>query len=146
MRLNAQKVAPEGVAAIVGLSKYLETSSIEPELRHLVELRVSQINGCAYCIDLHLGQLRELGVNEQKLDLLQVWREIPFYSDRENAALEWAEAVTLLADTDVPDEIYDGMMSIFIEKELFDLNMVVVAINAWNRIAIPFHQLPAKRK
>jgi AhpD family alkylhydroperoxidase len=146
MRLNAQKVAPEGVAAVVGLSKYLDTSSIEPELRHLVELRVSQINGCAYCIDLHLGQLRELGVNQQKLDLLQVWREIPFYTDRENAALEWAEAVTLLADTDVPDEIYDGMMSIFSEKELFDLNMVVVTINAWNRIAIPFHQLPAKRK
>lgn len=126
-------------------ANYLDTSSIEPKLRRLVDLRVSQINGCAYCVDLHSRQLRDLGESEQRIDCLVVWREVPFYDERERAALEWAEAVTRIEDTHAPDSVYEYVAEQFPEKELVDLTWVIANMNLWNRIAIGFRRLPGKR-
>ncbi len=139
------KTAPEAVKAFSAGANYLDTSSIEPKLRRLVDLRVSQINGCAYCVDLHSRQLRDLGETEQRIDCLVVWREVPFYDERERAALEWAEAVTRIEDTHAPDSVYEYVAEQFPEKELVDLTWVIANMNLWNRIAIGFRRLPGKR-
>ena len=139
------KTAPEAVKAFSAGANYLENSSIEPKLRRLVELRVSQINGCAYCVDLHSRQLRDLGETEQRIDCLVVWREVPFYDERERAALEWAEAVTRIEATHAPDSVYEYVAEQFPEKELVDLTWVIANMNLWNRIAIGFRRLPGKR-
>ena len=110
-----------------------------------MQLRVSQINGCAYCVDLHTNQLRKEGETEQRIDCLVVWREVPFYDERERAALEWAEAVTLIKDTHAPDSAYEIVSAQFPEKELIDLTLVIADMNFWNRIAISFRRLPGKR-
>ena len=141
-------VAPEAYKAMVGLETYMSKSSIEKPLQHLIKLRVSQINGCAYCIDMHWKDLRALGESEQRLYGLDAWRESPYYTDRERAALEWAESLTLIAANHVPDSVYDIVRSQFSEKEVADLTLGVVAINGWNRIAIsarsePGHYKPA---
>jgi AhpD family alkylhydroperoxidase len=141
-RFNALKVSPGGYQAMVGLEKYLATCGLEEKLLHLVKLRVSQINGCAYCIDMHTKDARLAGETEQRLFCLSVWRECPFYTDRERAALEWTEAVTLITHGHVPDELFERVKAVFSDKELADLNFAVVAINAWNRIAIPFRAVP----
>jgi len=135
-RFNYAKVAPGAYRAMSGLEHYLHESGLEESLLHLVKLRTSQINGCAYCIDMHWKDLKSIGVEDQRLYELNAWRETPFYSDRERAALAWTEAVTRVADTHVPDEIYEEVRQHFNEKELADLTLAVAAINAWNRLAI----------
>lgn len=141
-RLTAKDLAPEAYEALLGLEHYLHNCGLEQPLIELVKLRASQINGCAFCIDMHTKDARAAGETEQRLYLLDAWRETPFYSDRERAALSWTEAVTRVAETHVPDEVYDETKRHFSDKELVDLNWVVVAINAWNRLAIAFRQPP----
>ena len=130
--------APEAYEAMSALERYLHECGLEPSLIELVKLRASQMNGCAYCLDMHTKDARAAGEAEQRLYVLDAWREAPFYSPRERAALAWTEAVTRLGDEAVPDALYDETRRHFSEKELVDLNWVVVAINAWNRLAIPF--------
>jgi AhpD family alkylhydroperoxidase len=141
-RLAYGKVAPGAMAAMRGLQRYLDESGLERSLLELVKLRASQINGCAYCVDMHTKDARALGETEQRLYCLSVWRECPFYTERERAALEWTEALTLISETHVPDEIYDAVRPHFTEKELADLTLAVVLINGWNRIAISFRDEP----
>ena len=135
-RLPYAQLAPAAFRALAGLEQYLAQSSIEKPLRELVKLRTSQINGCAYCIDMHWKDARAAGETEQRLYGLNAWAESPYYTDRERAALAWAESVTLVAETHVPDDVYDRARSHFSEKELVDLTWAVAAINAWNRVAI----------
>lgn len=141
-RIDAHETAPEAYETMLALERYLHGCGLEGSLIELVKLRASQINGCAYCIDMHTKDARAAGETEQRLYLLDAWRESPFYSPRERAALAWAEAVTRVSDTHVPDEVYEEARRHFSEKELVDLNWVVVAINAWNRLAIPFRTPP----
>lgn len=124
------------------LEQYLHGSGLEEQLMHLVKLRASQINGCAYCIDMHWKDLRALGETEQRLYSLDAWRECPFYSDRERAALEWTEAVTLIADRQAPDSVYEIVRPHFTDKELADLTLLVATINAWNRLSIAARTTP----
>jgi len=141
---SRQSSAPAGdaIKPLFALGKYLQTSSIERPLIELVLMRASQLNGCAYCLDMHSKDARAAGETEQRLYVLQAWREAPFYSDRERAALAWCEAVTRLDPHGVSDEVFEMARAQFSEKELGDLNMAVVLINAWNRIAIPFQNVP----
>src|SRR6476659_3884594 len=145
-------VAPDAYKAMIGLETYMNKSSIEKPLQHLLKLRVSQINGCAYCIDMHWKDLRALGESEQRLYGLDAWRESPYYTDRERAALEWTEAVTLISQTHAPDAAYEALRAQFSEKEIVELTWVIAAINAWNRMAISFrapagtYQPPPARK
>lgn len=141
-RINYAEHGKDALKAIYGLEVYLHKSSIEPQLLHLIKYRVSQINGCAYCLDMHSKDLRAAGETEQRLYVLDAWREAPFYSDRERAALEWAEALTLVTDGHVPDEVFETASKQFSEKELIDLTMAVVTINSWNRISIAFRTTP----
>src|SRR6266704_706405 len=130
-RIDFFKVAYPVVEAMLSLEKYLHQSAIEEPLRNLVYLRASQVNGCAYCIDMHWKDLRASGESEQRLYGLDAWRESPYYSDRERAALSWTEAVTLVATTHVPGSVYDEVRPHFNERELSDLTLAVAAINAW---------------
>jgi AhpD family alkylhydroperoxidase len=128
---------------LFALNKYVHSGSLEPALIELVLMRASQLNGCAYCLDMHSKDARAAGETEQRLYVLQAWREAPFYSDRERAALAWCEAVTRLDPIHgVADDVYEQARAQFSEKELGDLNMAVILINAWNRIAIPFQNPP----
>ena len=120
------------------LEQYVESCGLEASLIELVKLRASQINGCAYCIDMHTKDARAAGESEQRLYLLSAWREAPFYSERERAALEWTEAVTLIANDHVPDEIYERVKPHFTDEELANLTLAIATINAWNRLAISF--------
>ena len=135
-RLDYARDAPGAYKAMLGLEHYLRSCGLELRLIHLVKLRASQMNGCAYCIDMHWKDLRAIGETEQRLYSLDAWRECPYYSERERAALAWTEAVTLVRDGQVPDEIYDQVRPSFGGKELADLTLVVATINAWNRLAI----------
>ncbi len=135
-RFNYATSAPGAYQAMVGLEKYLHQCGLEEPLIHLIKLRASQINGCAYCIDMHWKDLRAIGENEQRLYSLDAWRECPYYTDRERAALAWTEAVTLVADGQVPDAVYEEVQPHFTEKELADLTFAIATINAWNRLAI----------
>ncbi len=137
-RINVTTAAPEAYRAMAGLEQYIHASGLEESLVHLLKMRASQINGCAYCIDMHSKDARSLGETEQRLYGLDAWREAPYYSDRERAALEWTEAVTRIADTHAPDSAYSAAQAQFSEKELADLTYAIVAINAWNRLAIAF--------
>ena len=141
-RIDYTKVAPGALRAMYGLEKYLAGGSIETPLRELIKLRASQINGCAYCIDMHTKDARAAGETEQRLYGLDAWREAPYYSERERAALAWTEALTLIADNHVPDALYEQTRREFSEQELVDLTLAVVTINAWNRIAISFRSEP----
>ena len=141
-RLVPRETAPEAYEAMSALERYLHRCGLERSLIELVKLRASQINGCAYCIDMHTKDARAGGETEQRLYLLEAWRESPFYSARERAALAWTEAVTRVAETHVPDEVYEEAGRHFSQKELVDLNWVIVAINAWNRLAIAFRLPP----
>ena len=135
-RIDGLKVAPGAYHAMLGLETYLHQCGLEIPLLHLIKLRASQINGCAYCIDMHWKDLRAIGENEQRLYGLDAWRESPYYSDRERAALAWTEAVTLVASTQVPDAVYEEARRHFNEKEITNLTLAVATINAWNRLAI----------
>jgi AhpD family alkylhydroperoxidase len=137
-----RKVAPGAYQAMLGLETYLHQSGLELSLLHLIKLRASQINGCAYCIDMHWKDLRAIGENEQRLYGLDAWEESPYYTDRERAALAWTEAVTRVSESHVPDEVYEEVRPHFTEKELADLTLAVATINAWNRLAIAFRSEP----
>jgi AhpD family alkylhydroperoxidase len=125
-----------------GLERYVRESGLEPTLVELVKLRASQLNGCAYCIDMHTKNARAKGESEQRLYALTAWRETPFYTLRERAALAWSEAVTRVSDGHVDDDVYETARTQFTEKELVDLTLAVVAINGWNRLAISFRSVP----
>ena len=142
-RLNAYQVAPDTMKALGALETHLQGSGLEKSLVELVKTRASQINGCAFCINMHTQDARKQGETEQRLYLLNAWRESPVYTDRERAALAWTEAVTLVAETHVPDEVYAEVRSQFSEEETVNLTMLVATINAWNRISISFRSLPA---
>jgi len=135
-RINYMKVAGDAYRAMQGLEHYLHTSGLEERLLHLIKLRASQINGCAYCLDMHWKDLRAIGEFEQRLYSLDAWDESPYYSDRERAALAWTEAVTRVSEGHVPDEVYEDVREHFSEKELADLTVAVATINAWNRLSI----------
>src|SRR4029078_9065217 len=128
--------------AMLALEKYVRNCGLEHTLLELVKFRASQINGCAYCIDMHTKDARAGGETEQRLYALTAWRETPFFTDRERAALAWTEAVTEVACTHVPDEVYELARQHFSEKELADLTTAIVAINGWNRLAISFRKVP----
>jgi AhpD family alkylhydroperoxidase len=135
-RFNGARVAPGAYKAMLGLEQYLHQSGLDTRLLDLIKLRASQINGCAYCIDMHWKDLRALGETEQRLYGLDAWRESPYYNDRERAALAWTEVVTLIAQSHAPDDVYEGMRQQFSEKEIADITLAIATINAWNRIAI----------
>lgn len=137
-RIEYAKVAPGVYRAMLGLEKYLHGCGLEDALLHLIKMRASQINGCAFCLDMHSKDARAGGETEQRLYLLDAWREAPFYSERERAALAWTEALTLIVQGHVPDEVYDQARQHFSEEELVNLSLAVVAINGWNRLAISF--------
>lgn len=150
-RIHYTKVAPGAYQAMLGLEHYLHDCSLDEKLIDLVKLRASQINGCAYCIDMHWKDLRAIGESEQRLYSLDAWKEAPFYTDRERAAFAWTEAVTRVAETRVPDEVYEEVRKHFSEKELADLTLAVATINAWNRLSIaartePGRYQPVKRE
>jgi AhpD family alkylhydroperoxidase len=141
-RINPFKVAPKGYQAVAALQGYADSCGIERPLQELAKMRASQINGCAYCLDMHSKDARALGETEQRLYALNAWRETPFYTERERAALEWTEAVTLVAEGHVPDEVYERVKQQFTEEELANLTLVVATINVWNRLCIAFRVVP----
>jgi AhpD family alkylhydroperoxidase len=141
-RFNYAKLSPGGYQAMLSLEKYLAQCGLEVSLLHLVKLRVSQINGCAYCIDMHWKDLRSLGEDEQRLYSLDAWRECPYYTDRERSALAWAEAVTLITQGHASDAAYAEASAHLNEKEISDLTFAVATLNAWNRLAIPSRTVP----
>jgi AhpD family alkylhydroperoxidase len=145
-RIDQTKVSPGAMKAMLGLEGYLHRCGLEKGLLNLVRMRVSQINGCAYCIDMHAKDLRAGGEPEHRIYELDAWRETPFYNEREQAALAWAEAVTLVTEGHVPEEIYAQARGQFSEKELADLTLAVVAINGWNRLNIAFRTVPGSYK
>ena len=141
-RLDYIKASPEPFKAMLAMEQYLKTSGLEHGLLHMLKLRASQINGCAYCIDMHWKDARAAGETEQRLYALGAWRESPFYTERERAALAWTEALTLVSHTHAPDADYDGLKAHFADKEAADLSWAIALINAWNRIAIGFRSKP----
>lgn len=141
-RLNYAAVAPDAFKVMLEMEKSVQSSGLEHSLYELVKTRASQLNGCAYCLDMHTKDARLAGETEQRLYGLSAWRETPFYSERERAALAWAEALTLISQNDVPEELYQATRNHFNEKEIMALTMAIIAINGWNRLAISFRKLP----
>ena len=137
-RIDYTKVSPQILRALIALNAPVETSGLEHALLHLVRMRASQINGCAFCLDMHSKDARAAGESEQRLYMLEAWRETSVYSDRERAALAWTEAVTRVTDGHVPDEVYDEVGKQFTEQELVALTLAVVAINGFNRLNVAF--------
>jgi AhpD family alkylhydroperoxidase len=141
-RIDFPKAAPGAYMAMRGLEAYVRQSGLEPALLELVKTRASQLNGCAYCIDMHTKDARAHGETEQRLYALPAWRETPFFSERERAALAWTEAVTLVADAPIDEDDYADVRDHFDEKSLVDLTLAIVAINGWNRLSIAFATVP----
>jgi AhpD family alkylhydroperoxidase len=141
-RLDYGRIAPGVYDSMDALDQYLDRCSLEPTVLQLVRLRASQLNGCAYCLDMHWKDLRALGESEQRLYSLDAWRECPYYTERERAALAWTEAVTHVADGHVPDAVFAEVRRHFAEKELSDLTLAVATINAWNRLSIAARLVP----
>ena len=137
-RFDYAKVAPDANDAMRGLERYVRGSGLERSLIELVKIRASQLNGCAFCLDMHTKDARAAGESEQRLYVLAAWREAPFYSERERAALEWTEALTVLARDGVPDELYERTRRVFSELELVNLTTAIIAINGWNRLSVAF--------
>src|SRR5436190_795447 len=144
-RMNFIQAAPDTIKALNALEAQVQASGLEQSLIELVKTRASQINGCAFCINMHTQDARKQGETEQRLYLLNAWRESPVYTDRERAALAWTEAVTLISETHAPDDVYEQVRAQFSEVETVDLTMLVASINAWNRIAISFRSTPPVR-
>ncbi|HEX8997003.1 MAG TPA: carboxymuconolactone decarboxylase family protein [Ktedonobacterales bacterium] len=145
-RMNYGKAAPGVMKAMGALETYIADCGIEPALQDLVKLRASQINGCAYCVDMHSLDARAGGETEQRLYALPVWHETPFFTERERAALLWTEKVTLISQDHVPDDVYERVRAHFTEEELANLTLIVATINAWNRLAISFRSVPGRYK
>jgi AhpD family alkylhydroperoxidase len=145
--MNYYQAAPDTIKALVALEEQIQASGLEKSLIELVKTRASQINGCAFCINMHTQDARKQGETEQRLYLLNAWHESPLYTDRERAALAWTEALTLIAETHAPDDVYEGVRAHFSESETVNLTMLIGAINAWNRLAIAFRAVhPVKAK
>ena len=143
-RLDYAKHALEPLRSLYAIERYLHDSGIDIKLLHMLKLRASQINGCAFCIDMHWKDAKAAGETEQRLYGLNAWRESPYYTDKERAALEWTENVTLVSETHVPDDVYDRVRAQYTEKEIVDLTLAVGMINLWNRFAISFRAEPGK--
>lgn len=143
-RMVLKEASPGSYKAMLGLERYLAATGLDKKLRELVKIRASQINGCAFCIDLHTRDARGMGESEQRIYALNAWRETPFFTPEERAALALTEAITLVAETGVPDEVYEEARGLFGEKRLAELIMAIVTINAWNRIAISTRTVPKK--
>jgi AhpD family alkylhydroperoxidase len=141
-RLDAMKASPAAYKAMAALQGHVEQSGLDRRLLELVKIRTSQINGCAYCLVMHTNDARKQGETDDRMHLLNAWREAPVFSERERAALAWAEAITLVAEGHVPDDVYEAALRQFSEKELVDLTLATVAINGWNRLAIAFRATP----
>jgi AhpD family alkylhydroperoxidase len=137
-RINAFEKGGGALKAMFGIGAYLAKSSLEKKLLQLIDYRVSQINGCAYCLDMHSKDLRHGGETEQRIYMIAAWRETPLYTDRERAALAWAEAVTLVTEGHIPDEVYAEARKEFSEEELIDLTLAITTVNSWNRLNIAF--------
>lgn len=138
MRLDHRTVFPPALKAMMGLEKVIHSSSLEPELLELVKIRASQINGCGHCLDMHTKDAEAMGIASQRLHLVAAWEEAPVYSDRERAALEWCEVLTLLANYGAPDEAYEAVAAVFSDEEVVALTLAVIAINGWNRLNVAF--------
>lgn len=145
-RMNYAKAAPGAMEAMDALDSYLADCGLEPSLKELVKLRASQINGCAYCVDMHSLDARAGGESEQRLYALPVWQETPFFSTRERAALLWTEKLTQISLDHVPDEVYEQVRPHFTETELANLTLVIATINAWNRFGVSFRDVPGRYK
>jgi len=143
-RIAYNKYSPNALRAMFALEKHLKSSSIDEKLLHLIKLRASQINGCAYCIDMHSKDARAAGDTEMRLFALNAWRETPFFTPRERAALAWTESLTLISQDHAPDELYDSTRKEFSEQELVDLTYAIATINAWNRLAIAMRAVPGE--
>jgi AhpD family alkylhydroperoxidase len=142
-RLDFYSANPNAIKAVLALEERIGKSGIEKSLAELVRLRASQINGCAYCVDMHVTDARKGGETERRLATVVVWRETPFFTDRERAALEWTEALTLVSQDHVPDAVWEAVRPHFSDEEIVDLTLLVNAINTWNRFAIAFRKTPA---
>ncbi|CAB3756303.1 carboxymuconolactone decarboxylase family protein [Paraburkholderia humisilvae] len=142
-RLDFYKANPHAIKAMLALEERIGKSDLEKSLTELVRLRASQINGCAYCVDMHTADARKGGETDRRLATVVVWRETPFFTERERAALEWTEALTLVSHDHVPDQVWEAVKPHFTEAELVDLTLLITAINGWNRFAIGFRKLPA---
>jgi AhpD family alkylhydroperoxidase len=145
-RLDAMKVSPAAYKAMAGLQTYVEQSGLDKSLLHLMEIRASQINGCAFCLVMHTNAARKHGETDERMYLLDAWQEAPVFTARERAALAWVEAITKVAESHVPDEVYEQVRSQFSEKEIVDLTAAAVTINSWNRLAIAFRATPQVTK
>ena len=145
-RIDYRQFGQEALQAMLALERYLSGCGFDHRFMHLLKLRASQINGCAYCIDMHAIDARAAGETEQRLYALDAWRETPFFDERERAGLAWIEAVTLVSQSHVPDAVYDQARQYFSEKELVDLTYLASTINAWNRIAIAMRAVPGSYK
>ena len=141
-RIDYRQVAPGALQAMLGVERYVHGSGLEPAMLELVRARASQINRCGYCLDMHTKDARAEGESEQRLYALSAWRETPFYTERERAALAWTEALTLISQDAVSDELYDQVRKHFSEKEIVDLTLAIVAINGWNRLAVSMRTVP----
>jgi AhpD family alkylhydroperoxidase len=145
-RIDLSKHAQEAQKSLYALEKYIATCGLDHKLILLLKMRASQINGCAYCLDMHSKDARALGETEQRLYELNAWRETPFYTDRERAALEWTESLTQVSQTQVPDEAYEAAKKHFSEKEIVDLSIAISVINVWNRLTISARTVPGSYK
>jgi AhpD family alkylhydroperoxidase len=143
-RIQYTRYAPAAAHALLALEAHLHKSTLGTGLLHLIKMRASQINGCAYCLDMHSKDARANGETEQRLYGLDAWREAPYYTTKERAALAWTDAVTLVAQTHVPDEVFEEVTKEFTEAEIVDLTYAVAAINAWNRLAISMRAVPGQ--
>jgi len=141
-RIDLNHVNPGVIHAMLGLERQVRQAGFDGKLLDLVRMRASQINGCAYCLDMHSKDARANGETEQRLYGLDAWHETPYYSARERAALEWTEALTLISDTHVPDEVYERVRKQFTEDELVHLSLAIVAINGWNRLNVAARTVP----
>lgn len=144
-RLDLLQVSADTRKALLGVHQHLTKVLPDARLRALIEIRVSQMNGCAYCLDMHITEARHLGETQQRLDCLAAWADAPFFTERERAALAWAEAVTRVAETHVPDDVHAAMRQHFGDKELVDLTVAVGMINLWNRLNVAFRREPEPR-
>lgn len=141
-RLDYGKIDPTAIKGLLELEKYVANSGLERPLYELVKIRASQINRCAFCLDMHTKDARKAGETEQRIYALSAWRETPFYTNRERAALDWTEALTLISENEIPDALYKATQEYFTEKEMITLTMAIIAINGWNRLAISFRTVP----
>jgi AhpD family alkylhydroperoxidase len=141
-RLNQYVAAPEAINAMMNLQAYVNGCGLEHSLMELVKIRASQINGCAFCLDMHTRDARAAGESEQRIYLLDAWEESPVYSDRERAALLWTETLTRISENHAPDDVWEQVRAQFTDRELVDLSVTIGIINTWNRLAIGFRALP----